>query len=51
LLRAVLYEVSAYDPLTITSASGILVIVSGLACYLPARTATQLDPLIVLRSD
>jgi putative ABC transport system permease protein len=51
LLGAVLYEVSPSDPLAVAAACGILAVVASVASYLPARAATRLDPIVVLRSD
>jgi ABC-type antimicrobial peptide transport system permease subunit len=50
-LGAVLYGVSPTDPLTVGSVSGLLIIVAALACWLPARAATRVDPLIALKAD
>jgi putative ABC transport system permease protein len=50
-LRGLLYEVSASDPLTLGSVALLLAAVALLASYLPARRAARVDPLMALRSE
>jgi len=51
LMEAILFEVSATDPLTFVTAPLILVAVSLLATWLPVRRATRVDPTEALRAD
>jgi predicted permease len=48
-LGGLLYGVSANDPLTIVSVTGLLAVIAILACYLPALRAMRIDPVAAMR--
>jgi putative ABC transport system permease protein len=51
LMKSLLFEVTATDPLTFVCVSMLLLVIAVLACYLPARRATKIDPVIALRYE
>jgi putative ABC transport system permease protein len=50
-LGSLLFGVQASDPATIAAVVALVGGVALVACYLPARLATRVDPMIVLRED
>jgi ABC-type antimicrobial peptide transport system permease subunit len=51
MLHSQLYALKPYDPVALGIAVAVMIVVALVAGYLPARRATQVDPMIALRYE
>jgi len=51
LIQSLLFGISATDPVSFAAATLLLVAIACFACYLPARSAARVDPMIALRYE
>jgi putative ABC transport system permease protein len=51
LVSSMIFGVTPYDPATFIAVAAILILVAAAACYVPARRAMRVDPMVALRHE
>ena len=51
LMGSLLFGVTAHDPLTFVSVAALLILIAIVACYIPARRAMLVDPVVAFRYE
>jgi putative ABC transport system permease protein len=51
IMATLLFNVQPIDPVTLASVAGVIALVAGIACLVPAWRATRVEPLSVLRES
>jgi putative ABC transport system permease protein len=50
-MRSVLFETDPYDPIVYLGVAATLLVAAAIACWIPARSAAKVDPLLALRAE
>jgi ABC-type antimicrobial peptide transport system permease subunit len=50
-MKAMLFETTPYDPSVYVLVSAVLLLAAAIACWLPARRAARIDPIVALRCE
>ena len=50
-LANILFKVNALDPVIYFSVAGLLTLVAAISCFVPARRATRVNPMVALRAE
>ena len=50
-LQNILFKVNALDPFVYFAVAGLLTVVAAASCFVPARRATRVDPIVALRYE
>jgi putative ABC transport system permease protein len=50
-MKSILYEITSIDPAAVGAVAAVLLLAAMLACYIPAKRATEVDPMVALREE